>query len=212
MPRYLFNLLDGGLAFSEAYIAIAVLALHRGWPAVIQALLPWGAWVFGIVLCYEIFSVLEKSFFTAHAIDSQIYPAYGAALVSLAALAVLAKDNGRFVIIAACVIGLTIPPMLSGVTGIDLSSRLFVSIAVLTSASALIAGGLLEGLGTLIAVGYAVFGFSVLTLLWRTIGTLLNQSLFFLVAGVALFGLAAGARKLATRSRRYIEQSSGSSA
>jgi uncharacterized membrane protein len=57
-----------------------------------------------------------------------------------------------------------------------------------------------------------VFGFSVLMLLWRTIGTLLNQSLFFLVAGVALVGLAAGARRLANRSRRDIEQSSGSSA
>jgi uncharacterized membrane protein len=57
-----------------------------------------------------------------------------------------------------------------------------------------------------------VFGASILILLWRTIGTLLNQSLFFLVAGVALVGLAAGARKLANRSRRDIEPSSGSSA
>jgi uncharacterized membrane protein len=87
-----------------------------------------------------------------------------------------------------------------------------VSIAVLVSASALIAGGLLAGLRTLIVVGYAAFGASILILLWRTIGTLLNQSLFFLVAGVALVGLAAGARKLANRSRRDIEQSSGSSA
>jgi uncharacterized membrane protein len=83
---------------------------------------------------------------------------------------------------------------------------------VLASALALITGGLLAGLGTLIAVGYAVFGASILMLLWRTIGTLLNQSIFFLVAGVALVGLAAGARKLASRSRRDIQQSSGSSA
>jgi uncharacterized membrane protein len=64
----------------------------------------------------------------------------------------------------------------------------------------------------MIAVGYAVFGASILILLWRTIGTLLNQSLFFLIAGVVLVGLAAGARALANRSRRDIEQSSGSSA
>ena len=122
------------------------------------------------------------------------------------------ETKGRFVIIAACVAGLTIPLMLSGIAGIDISTRVLVSIAVLASALALIAGGLLAGLGTLIGIGYAVFGVSVLMLLWRTIGTLLNQSLFFLVAGVVLVGLAAGARTLANRSRRDIEQSSGSSA
>ena len=57
---YYSSLIDGGLAFSAAYIAIGLLALHRGWPAVLQALLPWGSSVFGLLLCYEIFSVLEK--------------------------------------------------------------------------------------------------------------------------------------------------------
>jgi uncharacterized membrane protein len=212
--KYFYSLVDGGLAFSAAYIAIGLLALHRGWPAVMQALLPWGSWIFGILLCVEIFFVLETSLVIAHAVGSYLYPAYGAALVSLAALAVLGpeRDKGRFVIIAACVAGLTIPLMLSGFAGTDFPSRVLVPIAVLVSALALITGGgLLAGLGTLIAVGYAVFGGSILILLWRTIGTLLNQSLFFLVAGVALVGLAAGARTLANRSRRDIAQP-GSSA
>lgn len=212
--RSVFNLVDGGLAFSAAYIAIGLLALHRGWPAVLQALLPWGSWVFGILLCFEIFFVLEKALVIPHSLVPYVYPAHGAALVSLAALAVLGpeRDKGRFVIIAACVAGLTIPLMLSGFTVPDFPGRVLVPVAVLVSASALIAGGLLAGLGTLIAVGYAVFGASILILLWRTIGTLLNQSLFFLAAGIALVGLAAGARKLATRSGRDIEQPSGSSA
>lgn len=215
MPEeYWFNLVDGSLAFSATYIAIGLLALHRGWPAVVQALLPWGSAIFGLLLCHEIFSVLEKSLFSAHAVDSQVYLAYGAALVSLAAFAVFApeRDKGRFVIIAACVAGLIIPSMLSGIAVTDVLSRVLVSIAVLVSALGFIAGGLLAGLRTLIGTGYAVFGFSILTLLWRTIGTLLNQSLFFLVAGVALVGLAAGASKLANRSRRNTEQSSGSTA
>jgi uncharacterized membrane protein len=212
--KYVFNLIDGGLAFSAAYIAIGLLALHRGWPAVTQALLPWGAWIFGLLLCNEIFFALEKALANLHAVDSHVYPAYGAALVALAALAVLGpeRDKGKFVIIAACVAGLIIPPILSGIAGTGVPSRVLVSIAVLVSASAFITGGLLAGLGTLIAVGYAVFGASILILLWRTIGSLLNQSLFFLVAGVALVGLAAGARQLANRPRRDIEQSSGSSA
>jgi uncharacterized membrane protein len=212
--KYFFKLIDGGLAFSAAYIAIGLLALDRSWPAVMQALLSWGSWIFGILLCAEIFLVLEESRVTVHAFDSYIYPAYGAALVALTALAVLRpeRDKGRLVIIAACVAGLTIPLMLSGFIGTSIPVRVLVSIAVLVSTLALIAGGLLTGLGTLIAVGYAVFGGSILILLWQTIGTLLNQSLFFLAAGVALVGLAAGARALANRSRRDIEQSSGSSA
>ena len=212
--KYLYNLVDGGLAVSAAYIAIGLLALHRGWPAVMQALLPWGCWIFGILLCAEIFLVLETSSVLVHAVGSYLYPAYGAALVSLAALAVLGpeRDKGKFVIIATCVAGLTIPLMLSGFAGTDIPIRVLVPIAVLASALALIAGGLLAGLGTLIAVGYAVFGASILILLWLTIGTLLNQSLFFLVAGVVLVGLAAGARTLANRSRRDIAQPSGSSA
>jgi uncharacterized membrane protein len=212
--NYLFNLVDGGLAFSATYIAIGLLALHRGWPAIIQALLPWGSWVFGILLCLEIFAVLDKPVFAVHVVGSYGYPAYGAALVSLAALAALGpeRDKGKFVLIAACVAALSIPLMLSGFAGTGSPIRVLVPIAVLASALALITGGLLAGLGTLIVVGYAVFGASMLMLLWRTIGTLLNQSLFFLVAGVALVGLAAGARNLANRSRREIEQSSGSSA
>jgi uncharacterized membrane protein len=156
---------------------------------------------------------MEKSVVVVHAVGSYGYPAYAAALVSLAALAVLGpeRDKGKFVIIAACVAALTIPLMLSGFAGTDIPIRVLVPIAVLASALALITGGLLASLGTLIAVGYAVFGASILILLWRTIGTMLNQSLFFLAAGVALVGLAAGARKLANRPRRDIE-SSGSPA
>jgi uncharacterized membrane protein len=49
-------------------------------------------------------------------------------------------------------------------------------------------------------------------LLWQTIGTLLSQSLFFLVAGVALLSLAAGAHKLANLSKRGIDTLPGSPA
>jgi uncharacterized membrane protein len=212
--KIFFNLLDGGLAISAAYIAIGLLALERGWPAVIKALLPWGAVIFGILLCVEIGSVLEKSLFGTHAVTSVVYPAYGAALAALTALAVLARerDAGRLVLIAACAVGLTIPLMFSGLAEADVLRRALVSVAVFVSAVGLIAGGLLLGLRTFIFVGYAVFGVSILILLWQTIGTLLSQSLFFLVAGVALLGLAAGAHKLANWSRRDIATSPGSPA
>jgi uncharacterized membrane protein len=198
-PSTFFILVDGGLAFSVAYIATGLLALDRDWPAAIRAPLPWGVWTFGIMLCCEIGLALEGSSLPVRGIDSHVYPAYGAALVSLAALAWLAREKakGTLVIIAACVIGLLIPLMFLSTAGVML-----VSVAVLVSAVLLIAGGLLTGLGMVVVVGYAVFGISILILLWRTVGTLLGQSLFFLVAGVVLLGLAIGARRLAGWTRR----------
>ena len=206
-PSTVFLLVDGGLAFSVAYIATGLLALDRDWPAAVRAPLPWGVWTFGIMLCCEIGLALEGS--SLHGVDTHVYPAYGAALVSLAALAVLARERakGALGIIAACVIGLMIPPMFLSTAG-----GMLVSIAVLVCAVILIAGGLFTGLGMFVVVGYAVFGISILILLWRTVGTLLGQSLFFLVAGVALLGFAFGARKLAGWSKRANQQSSGSAA
>ena len=212
--KVFFNLLDGGLAISAAYIAIGLLALERDWPAVIKALLPWGAVIFGFLLCVEIGHVLEKSLFGPHAVTSVVYPAYGAAVAALAALAFLARerDAGRLVIIAACAVGLAIPLMIAGLADADGARRALVSIAVFVSAVGLIAGGLLIGIRTFVVVGYAVFGISILILLWQTIGTLLSQSLFFLVAGLALLGLAAGAHRLANWSRSGIATSPGSPA
>jgi len=102
--------------------------------------------------------------------------------------------------------------MFSGVVGTDVLRRVLVSVAVFASAVALIVGGLLVGLTALIAAGYVVFGLSILTLLWQTIGSLLSQSLFFLVIGIALLGLAAGAHRLANWRRASIVTPSGSAA
>ena len=102
--------------------------------------------------------------------------------------------------------------MIAGLADADGARRALVSIAVFVSAVGLIAGGLLIGIRTFVVVGYAVFGISILILLWQTIGTLLSQSLFFLVAGLALLGLAAGAHRLANWSRSGIATSPGSPA
>ena len=183
--------------------------LPSDWPAEFRAMLPWGAWVSGVLLCLETVLVLEKPV-PAHTIDANIGMAFGAALIALASLAALARGGGRLVIIAACAVGLTIPVMLA--SGSEISGRVLVPVAVLVGAVALIAGGLLVGLQTFVIVGYAVFGVSILILLWRTIGTLLGQSLFLLVAGVVLLGLALGARRSAGWTRRDDRVLSGGAA
>lgn len=208
------NLVHGSLAIAAAYMAIGLLALDRNWPAVVKPLLPWGVVIFGVFLCVEISSALETSLFGRHVATSAVYPAYGAALAALTALAMLAtqRDSGWLVIIATCAVGLTIPLMFYGLAETDVLLGALVSIAVLVSAVGLIAGGLLLGLRAFVVVGYAVFGVSILILLWQTIGTLLSQSLFFLAAGVALLVLAAGAHKLANWSKAGFDTSSGSPA
>ena len=119
--KIFFSLVDGRLAISAAYMAIGLLALERGWPAVIKALLPWGAVIFG--LCSALKSArLSKSRCSAGMpLLRVVYPAYGAALAALAALAMLARerDAGRLVIIAACAVGLTIPLMFFGLAETD---------------------------------------------------------------------------------------------
>ena len=210
--KYDFRFVDGGIAISVAYMAIGLLALDRDWPAELRALLPWGAWTFGVLLCFEADFALEESRVVAHAMNARVGVACGAAVIALAALAALARDRdkGRLAIIAACAVGLAIPLMLAG--GSAVPSRMLVPVAVLVTSVALIAGGLLVGLRTLVIVGYAVFGVSILILLWRTVGTLLGQSLFFLVAGVVLLGLAIGARRLAGWTRRGDPLSAGGAA
>ena len=200
--HYGVSVIDGGLAISTAYMAIGLLAWEKDWPAAFRALLPWGGWIFGILLCAETERVLDNWVVAVRLLDPYVGMTYGAALIALAALAILSRDKGRFALIAACAVGLTIPLMFAGLGGS--LSRVLVPVAVLVSAVTMIAGGLVTGLRSPVIAGYAVFGVSILILLWRTVGTLLGQSLFFLVAGVVLLGLAIGARRLAGWSKRQL--------
>ena len=78
----------------------------------------------------------------------------------------------------------------------------------LASACGLVAAGSLTGLRRLTLAGTLAFGLAVLVLLYRTVGTLIDQSLFFLVGGVLL--IAGGG--LARRLLRRVAPPSGSAA
>jgi uncharacterized membrane protein len=58
---------------------------------------------------------------------------------------------------------------------------------------------------TALRVCYAAFSIEILALYFRTFGTLLNTSLFFLVAGLLVIGLAAAAYKLNARAVALIK-------
>ncbi|WP_374450193.1 hypothetical protein, partial [Stella sp.] len=69
-------------------------------------------------------------------------------------------------------------------------------VLALASSVGLIGAGLFAASRTVTAAGYTAFGGLVLWLMYRTVGTLLDQSLFFLVAGIVLLLFGWGARRL----------------
>ncbi|CAM5221239.1 putative membrane protein OS=Bosea thiooxidans OX=53254 GN=ARD30_12305 PE=4 SV=1 [Bosea thiooxidans] len=79
------------------------------------------------------------------------------------------------------------------VTG--MAGKIIVASLVLLAATALMAAGAVGGIRRLVMAGSVLFGVAILILLWQTIGTLLDQSLFFLIAGAVLLAVASGARR-----------------
>ncbi len=77
--------------------------------------------------------------------------------------------------------------------------RIAVASLILLSATALVVTGAAGGIRRILTAGSVLFGVAILILLWQTIGTLLDQSLFFLAAGAALLATAWGARRLFAR-------------
>ncbi len=63
----------------------------------------------------------------------------------------------------------------------------------------MVAAGAAGGLRSVTLAGSAAFAGAVLILLWRTIGSLIDQSLFFLVGGALLLVTAGAMRRLLAR-------------
>jgi uncharacterized membrane protein len=201
--KTMFELIAAGLALSVVYMAAGIVARDRGGPPVLSAMLPVGALGFGLLLCIEVGRVLESSFYGKQSMIGIAVPAYAAALLALGALYRLVADQNRsrLVLLAAFVLGLGVPLLFLAGFGHLMIGRIIVTVTVLATSVALIAGGIMSGHRSIMVIGHMVFGLSLLILLWRTVGTLLDQSLFFLVAGLALLGLAFGARKLSAFAR-----------
>ncbi len=65
--------------------------------------------------------------------------------------------------------------------------------------------GLCSEVRRLSIAGSVLFAIAIVTLLWQTIGTLLDQSLFFLVGGAALIAIASGMRRLLAKFSKPVE-------
>ena len=203
--RFDYGLLAYALAVSAAYVAVGGWALDRGGPALLTCCLPWGLLGLVLVLDVELIRILDARESRAGTAIWLNYAAYAIGLLAVAGFAALAREK-RFAwpLAVALVFGLLVPPVFWSGAVVGLSGKVIVASLVLSAAIALVVAGVTGGVRRLTLAGSGMFGLAILILLWQTIGTLLDQSLFFLVAGVVLLGLASGARRLFTRLARPV--------
>lgn len=195
-----YGLIAYGLAVAVAFVAVGALALDRGLPALLTAFLPWGLIGLSVGLCIELVRILDASASGAGKAGVAIYLAYLAAVPATAALALLGRDK-RFAwtLAGALLLSLLIPPVFWSGGVVALPGKVVVASLVLLVAIAQVAAGAAGGLRRVTGAGSSLFFVAVIILLWQTIGTLLDQSLFFLVGGAALLGMASLTRRLVAR-------------
>jgi uncharacterized membrane protein len=180
--------------------SLGALATDRGWHHLLTAFLPWGLLGYVAVLAAQLNLVLEARGLGAGIANLTVVLAGLAAVGALAALSVLARDRRSAALLAGA-LGLACVSPLMVWAGVDklLMGRLVVAALVLGSTALMVAAGTSGGQRRVGMAGIAAFGLAVLALLAQTVGTLLDQSLFFLVGGVALIAIASVARRMLAR-------------
>ena len=201
--RFDYGLLAYGLAVSATYVALGGWALDRGGPALLTCCLPWGLVGFVLILDVELIRILDARQSRGGMAIGLNYIAYAVALATLAGFAASARET-RFAwpLAAALILGLLVPAVFWSGLAVGLLGKAVVASLILAVAIALVVAGVTGGVRRLTLAGSGMFGLAILILLWQTIGTLLDQSLFFLVAGAALLGLAGTTRRLLARLSR----------
>jgi uncharacterized membrane protein len=202
-----YGLIAYGLALSAIYVLLGAFALDRGGPALLTACLPWGLIGFTITLGIELFRILDTGQSEAGLASLPIYLAYALAVPGALAFVATARER-RFAtpLAIALLLALVVPAIFWSGRVVSLPGKVVVASLILASSVALVVAGAAGGIRRILVTGAALFGVAILILLWQTIGSLLDQSLFFLVAGAVLLTLAGGARRLFARLARPSEE------
>ena len=159
-----------------------------------------------VVLNVELIRILDAQESRAGTAVWLNYVSYAVAVSVILGFAALAREK-RFAwpLAVGLVLALLVPPVFWSGRVVGLPGKAFVAGLVLAVAIALVVAGVTGSMRRLTLAGSVLFGVAILILLWQTIGTLLDQSLFFLVAGAVLLALASGARRLFARLARPAE-------
>jgi uncharacterized membrane protein len=199
-PRLFATQLAYWLFIAVAATSLGALATDRGWPHLFTAFLPWGLVGYVAAMAAQLGRVLEARAGGAGLADLPVVLAGLGAAASLAALWQLARDRRSATLLAGALLFAGVIPLVFWAgAGKLLMGRVIVAALVLGSAALMVAAGTSSGMRRVGMAGIAAFGLAVLVLLYRTVGTLLDQSLFFLVGGVALIVIASVARRMLAR-------------
>lgn len=203
-----YGLLAYGLALSVLFVTLGAFALDRGGPGLLTACLPWGLIGLLVTLNVELVRILDAHEARPGTAMSLNYFAYALAVPALTGLALLGRER-RFVwpLSLALLLSLMVPVVFWSGSVVALIGKIAIATLILVIAIALVLAGAGGGVRRLTIAGSGLFAVAVLILLWQTIGTLLDQSLFFLAAGAILIGLASGARRLLAKFAKPTEAS-----
>lgn len=195
--RFDYGMLAYWLAVSALFVALGSLALDRGGPGLLTACLPWG--LIGLILSLnvELARILDADQAKAGTALWLNYFAYALAVPALAGLALLTRER-RFALplAVALFLALLVPVLFWSGGAVSMAGKIVVAALILAIAIGIVIAGAGGGVRRLSVAGSILFAIAIVILLWQTIGTLLDQSLFFLVGGALLIGLASGMRRL----------------
>ncbi|AZO77863.1 MULTISPECIES: DUF2157 domain-containing protein [unclassified Bosea (in: a-proteobacteria)] len=195
--RFDYGLLAYWLAVSVLFVALGALALDRGGPGLLTACLPWG--LIGLILSLnvELARILDVNEAKAGTALWLNYFAYALALPAVIGLGLLARER-RFALPLALALfmALLVPVLFWSGGAVSMAGKIVVAALILAVAIGIVIAGAGGGVRRLSIAGSILFAIAIVILLWQTIGTLLDQSLFFLVGGALLIGLASGMRRL----------------
>ncbi|MGI9403047.1 MAG: DUF2157 domain-containing protein [Hyphomicrobium sp.] len=176
-----------------------------GWAAVTAALL-WRRWVLGLHFAAVVLSIwiicLGYLLFDGHSHGVVV----GVGLLIAAAGLALPLVNERWSAFSSPAVAYGMTIAFAGLFALQFledDTLLFELILLAIAALSLVFGGIAYGLRTgssaALWLGYGGFSIEVLALYFRTVGTLLGSSLFFLAAGLIVIALAAVAYRLHAR-------------
>ncbi|BBK38072.1 membrane protein [Allostella sp. ATCC 35155] len=177
-----------------AAVAAAGFALRLLSPAFGLTLAHWSIWFFAGLLGLLQFAAFEADGVQRQGLAGVAWVALAAgAVLPLAQIPLAGDRRGAALLAAALLPGLAIIPAMGWLPGV---AALAAAVLALASSVGLVGAGLFAASRPVTAAGYTAFGGIVLWLMYRTVGTLLDQSIFFLAAGIVLLLLGWGARRL----------------
>ncbi len=181
-----------------------------GWAAVTCTFL-WHRWAPGLHLAAIVLSlwIISLGYLLLHGHGHAVVVGLGLLIAAIGLAGPIFANNLKQFSAPALGYGMTIAFAglfaMQFVESPPLGGLILLALATLALVLSAIGFGLRTGRASALWLGYAGFSIEVLALYFKTVGTLLGSSLFFLASGLIVMALAAIAYRLHSRSRSRME-------